>query len=442
MSLNISQDAYLDMQNKQYYAMTNAASRKYTGKTTSTTTTNTTTSTSTNTCTDGNDDGKIGFFSAIGHAVKGAVKGVANGIKGCFTNSEGKFSLGKTLLTVATGALCIAFPAVGLVACGVGAVMGGVNLCKGVYNAATAETDAEAKDAWEQIGDGTFTVASSVLGAKASLKAVKATSTAGAKDVDDVLKAVDKLDDVSKNNFLDKIDDIDDLAQVTKAAKEVGADTSKLGNLASDASKLDKLKALGSDMASSTKNQAGVVGTKITSAKESAKTTKDAKTYNKNQKQIDELNTKKSNGTITESEKATLEKLAKENNELLAKEGVSAKAQELNQKQGVNFGEFTQKSRETASKTIKGVKGKITETYNNNIKGKKVTEVVSDIRKADKRQGLSELYGKLSNQGKSIYKALTQGDYSYPEVVSQYGYENTMQVIEAVQGYIYAKETV
>ena len=129
-------------------------------------------------CTDGKDDGKIGFFSKLFHAAKGIVKTVVNGVKGMVTDKNGNFSLGKTLLSVATTALCIAVPAVGLAACAVGVVAGGIQVGKGIIRASQATTDAEAKEAWQNIGGGAFTVAMSVAGAKAGVKAVKATSTA------------------------------------------------------------------------------------------------------------------------------------------------------------------------------------------------------------------------------------------------------------------------
>ena len=142
------------------------------------------------TCTDGKDDGKIGFFDAVKNIFKGAAKTLVNGVKGMFTDSEGNFSLGKTLLSIGAAAICITFPAVGLAACAIGGVMGAVQVGKGVYNAATAETDAEAKEAWQNIGGGALTVAGSVVGAKASLGAIKATSTAGGN-----VSALSQLDD-------------------------------------------------------------------------------------------------------------------------------------------------------------------------------------------------------------------------------------------------------
>lgn len=135
-------------------------------------------STSQETCTDGKDDGKIGIFSALYNTAKGAVKTATSAVKGMFTDSEGNFSLGKTLLSAGTIAVSCAVPAVGLTLCAVGAVSGAVTVGKGVYNACTADTDAEAKEAWQNIGGGALTTAVSVAGAKGSLNAVKGSSTA------------------------------------------------------------------------------------------------------------------------------------------------------------------------------------------------------------------------------------------------------------------------
>ena len=172
-----------------------------------------------NKCTDGKDDGKIGFFGAVGNAIKGVGKTVVNGIKGMFTDKNGKFSLGKTLLSIGTAAACIAFPAVGVAACVVGGTMGAVQVGKGIYNAATAKTDAEAKQAWQDIGGGTFTAAASVVGAKAGIKAVQNTA---------------------------------------------GGATSALGQLDDAATMGQKLSALGKDMVTSTKNQAGKINKALT----------------------------------------------------------------------------------------------------------------------------------------------------------------------------------
>ena len=126
-----------------------------------------------NICTDGKDDGKIGLFQGIVSAVKGVVKGGFNMIKGAFCDENG-FSLLKTLKTAGIAALCIAVPAAGMVLAGVGIATGGVKVVKSIADAANAKTDAEKKDALENLGEGGLTVGISVLGAKASFNAIKA----------------------------------------------------------------------------------------------------------------------------------------------------------------------------------------------------------------------------------------------------------------------------
>ncbi len=126
-----------------------------------------------NICTDGKDDGKIGLFQGIVSAVKGVVKGGFNMIKGAFCDENG-FSLLKTLKTAGIAALCIAVPAVGMALAGVGIATGGVKVVKSIADAANAKTDAEKKDALENLGEGGLTVGISVLGAKASFNAIKA----------------------------------------------------------------------------------------------------------------------------------------------------------------------------------------------------------------------------------------------------------------------------
>lgn len=148
-----------------------------------------------NGCSDGKDDGHISFWSKIGHAVKGVGKTIVNGVKGMFTDSKGNFSLGKTLLSVGVIAASVAFPAVGLALCVAGGISGAVQVGKGIKNACAATTDAQAKEAWENIGGGTFQVAASVAGAKASFNAMKATSTAtnGLSSLSEGASFVDKV---------------------------------------------------------------------------------------------------------------------------------------------------------------------------------------------------------------------------------------------------------
>ena len=117
-------------------------------------------------CTDGKNDGKIGFFSAIGNIFKGAAKMVVNTVKDIVTNPA------KLLGAVAMAALCVVFPPAGLVLAGIGIVSGGAKIASGVANAMGAKTDAEAKAAWQQVGEGGLTVGLSVAGAKASVKSM------------------------------------------------------------------------------------------------------------------------------------------------------------------------------------------------------------------------------------------------------------------------------
>ncbi|MBE7706145.1 MAG: hypothetical protein E7Z91_02740 [Cyanobacteria bacterium SIG30] len=115
-----------------------------------------------NTCTDGNDDGKVGFFAGLGSFIKGVFKPIKEAIKHPI----------KTALAIAGGAALIAVTGGAatpfLIAGGIG--LGAIQLGKGLYGAATAKTDAQKKDALENMGTGTFTLASSAYAAKTYMK--------------------------------------------------------------------------------------------------------------------------------------------------------------------------------------------------------------------------------------------------------------------------------
>lgn len=132
-----------------------------------------------NKCTDGKDDGKIGLGSALYNSVKGVGKTIVNGVKAMFLDGNGKFSLKRTLISAATAALCFAVPPVGVAACCVGVAAGAVQVGKGIYKAFTAKTDAQAKDAWQNVGGGAFTTVVSAIGAKASYKAMQTSAAKG-----------------------------------------------------------------------------------------------------------------------------------------------------------------------------------------------------------------------------------------------------------------------
>ena len=106
---------------------------------------------------DGKDDGSIGFFSALGHALKGGVKFVT----GMFTDENGDFSIKQTLKTAGLAAaigLATLIPVVGPFViptlCTLGALDGGLKVAKGFVNTMDAKTDAEAEQAFETMGEG------------------------------------------------------------------------------------------------------------------------------------------------------------------------------------------------------------------------------------------------------------------------------------------------
>ena len=253
-----------------------------------------------NTCTDGKDDGKIGLGSALLNAGEGILKGAWNGLTGLL--GFGKDENGKTtwnplklLGSVAVAAVCIAFPVAGMAACAIGAVAGGAQVIKGAVAASNATTDAEAKAAWENMGEGGATVVGCVLGAKASYGAMKSSSTAAVDDIAKVAsKALKNGDDITTGMLknLDNMDEVaaalDDVTDATKAAeviKNTGKmkDASALGNLNLDDSlsgmeKVTKtVEAFGKDALSSTKNNGSALLAKTSS---SLKTYKEQKTEN------------------------------------------------------------------------------------------------------------------------------------------------------------------
>ncbi|MCD7879776.1 MAG: hypothetical protein LUG16_07585 [Candidatus Gastranaerophilales bacterium] len=126
------------------------------------------------TCTDGKDDGKIGVFSALGNAVKGAVNGLCSGVKGMFCDENG-FSLKNTAKSAAMIGACFIpgvgpFVAAGL--CTVGLVKGATGMAKSISAAASAETDAEAKEAFQSLGSSTLTTGLSAVGLKGATGAI------------------------------------------------------------------------------------------------------------------------------------------------------------------------------------------------------------------------------------------------------------------------------
>lgn len=326
-----------------------------------------------NTCTDGVDDGKIGVASALGNIVEGAGKSIINGIKGAFTDSEGNFSILKTLGTIGVGAACVAFPAVGLVLAGVGVVAGGAKLATGVANAMNAETDAEAKDAWEQVGEGGLTAGLSAVGVKASLGAVQSSSTAGA------LASFKQSSTLSQN--------------------PVGY-----------------AKALGQDMVSSTVNNFNKIKSSATTLAEGARLYKLRK------------DVKNQNGALT--------------------------ADELSKQRSLDALEaFSPDEVKLAADNISQLKTTVKNTLNPKNIGTKITDalqkeggqsLITKLRTEVANNGglVKTITSKFTSTQKAIYTALVDDGANYNQIVSQFGYENVIGVLEVLGSYNLLNESI
>lgn len=136
-----------------------------------------------NTCTDGNDDGKIGFLRAFGNVLEGVKNTAVNMVKGAVQHPF------KTAAMI--GACCI--PVVGPIFAGglatYGIVSGVKTVGTGVVTALNATSDAEAKDAWEAVGEGGTTAGLSVLALKGSAGQLKSQLNGGSTTVNAVKAA-------------------------------------------------------------------------------------------------------------------------------------------------------------------------------------------------------------------------------------------------------------
>ncbi len=117
-------------------------------------------------CTDGKDDGKISFTEKLKNFGKGLIAPITNMFK-----SPKNFLIGAATIAAGAGLIALTGGAAAPIFIAAGVTLGTVQIGKGIYKASTAETDAEAKEAWQGIGTGTFSVAASVAGAKSAAKA-------------------------------------------------------------------------------------------------------------------------------------------------------------------------------------------------------------------------------------------------------------------------------
>lgn len=113
-------------------------------------------------CTDGVDDGVISFKEGATSFGKGLIGVVKTTINSPF-KTIGCIAAGAGLVALTGGAILPVMVATG-------AVAGAGTIAYGTYKAATAKTDSDAKQAFETMGNGTFALATSTLGAKHSLK--------------------------------------------------------------------------------------------------------------------------------------------------------------------------------------------------------------------------------------------------------------------------------
>lgn len=164
---------------------------------------------------DGKDDGKISFKEKMQNFGKGLIAPV----KTMFSSPK---NIAITAASVAGGVALIALTggAAAPVMVALGLIGGGVQIGQGIYKQANAKTDMEARQAWQQMGSGTFTVGVSAAGAKSSLKA------AGVKDAKNmsILKAtaqcVKDMPKNIKNGFSTASTKISNAAQAAKASAD------------------------------------------------------------------------------------------------------------------------------------------------------------------------------------------------------------------------------
>lgn len=386
-----------------------------------------------NGCTDGKDDGKIGFFEAAGHIITGAVKGLVNGIKGMFTDSDGNFSLLKTIGSVALAAVCIAFPAVGLAACCVGAAVGAVKIGSGVINAATAKTDGAAKDAWEQVGDGALTVGLSVAGAKASYGAV--TKSAGADSAINAMKASGEWENatnIQKVSALgkDMVVSTKNSAATAKAGLAETKEAVEIAKLRGKVSKIDTASALtDEEVALINKLNAHEAfaseGAKIKAAKLENATNfnevKEAAEITRLRAKVAKIDT---SSVLTDEEIALINKL--DAHEAFATEGTKVK---LANAEKLSPNNIKAAANEAVNKTNTGKY--FNENYTKLSEGG-IKNVFKNAKANAKSVKLTQVAKNLSKDGKAVLEYLKSPDATYYGAVNKYGYANVLEALEAV----------
>lgn len=122
---------------------------------------------SSNKCTDGKDDGKISFLSKVENIIEGAGKTIVGCVKELITSPDkmtklfigSAITIGLSFTTIGA----VALPLVGLFTGGHLIYKGAKRIIESAKLASQATTDAEAKDCWENIGNGATKVGAGVF---------------------------------------------------------------------------------------------------------------------------------------------------------------------------------------------------------------------------------------------------------------------------------------
>ncbi len=397
-----------------------------------------------NTCTDGKDDGKIGIGGVVANVAQGAIRTIPNMIKGAFTNSEGKFSLAKTALTIGIGAACVAFPAVGLGLCAVGMGAGAIKAGSNVVKALNADTDAEAKAAWEHVGSGATTAALSYVGAKASYHAMES-SAGNASVLED-----GNIIEYAKSNGIKKTAEglLNDAWHSTKnnAGKITNAlkgyfDTSKLNSNARELNKLegiepDKITDAQAKRLNELKSDSKVCD-KAAELKKASEAKAVEKSYNKAkkvyekelkgidenrinelQKQVDSISDE--TGALSEEQLAEQTKLLDEL-ETLSNKKFDADSKFLKAQQTY---QNSMPENSSVGKT----------NFNLTNKLSSLKEGINKSRENINPASLEKLSKKLGSDGLNIAKAIMNKDIPEANIISEFGSKKVSQVIEILAG--------
>jgi DNA repair exonuclease SbcCD ATPase subunit len=352
----------------------------------------------------------------------------------------------KTAGTVALGAACVAFPAVGLAACAVGAVAGGAKIVTNVGKAMTAENDAEAKAAWEEVGSGGVVTAMSVAGAKASYGAMEGSLGESA-----ALGNKGLVENIQENGFLQTAKNLktDATTSVKNNFAEIRDNFSVFKNDINATKNVKEYKELLSKKASgeelseaeAAKLEEFQYDTKLTEKvnqleEQEIKVGRAKKQYTKEKeaydKELAELKQQK-------SEIETDLEVAGEDDPYFAQnkaelEDINAKIDELNTNFAKTQSEYdTTMAQNTFGGKVKSAyadsKAKASEMVDS-LKGKKFD--LAGFKSKLSKENLTDAAISLGTRGKAIINDIMTSDLD--GLVEKYGYENLGEILSTISG--------